>query len=87
VGPRVIGMGRPERVRLTAAFEGDGPRQIEFAIGLNEHLAARRASASISPAASTIHAPATVHSAGAATATPNAGRAPAAISAIARRVG
>ena len=44
-------------------------------------------SASISPTASTIHATAAVHIPGAATATASAGRAPAAIRPIARRVG
>ncbi|WP_293677481.1 DUF58 domain-containing protein [uncultured Phenylobacterium sp.] len=41
IAPGVIGMGRPERARLTAAFEGAGPRQIEFAIGLNPRLSAQ----------------------------------------------
>lgn len=38
--PRVLGVGRPETARLTAAFEGRAPREVELAIGVNARLAA-----------------------------------------------
>ena len=38
--PRVIGVGRPETARLTAAFGRGGPRQVELAVGVNDRLAA-----------------------------------------------
>lgn len=38
--PRVVGMGRPETARLTAAFGKGGPREVELAVGVNERLAA-----------------------------------------------
>ena len=40
VAPRVMGVGRPEPAKLTAAFEGAAPRTIELAIGLNDRLSA-----------------------------------------------
>ncbi len=39
--PRVMGVGRPEMARLTAAFAGRGPRAVELAIGLNDRLVAQ----------------------------------------------
>jgi len=38
--PRVVGVGRPETARITAAFAGRGPREVELAVGVNERLAA-----------------------------------------------
>lgn len=38
--PRVVGMGRPETARITAAFGRGGPREVELAVGVNERLAA-----------------------------------------------
>jgi len=38
--PRFLGVGRPETARLTAAFEGAGPREVELAVGVNDRLAA-----------------------------------------------
>src|SRR5690348_8758223 len=38
--PRVVGVGRPETARLTAAFAKGGPREIELAVGVNDRLAA-----------------------------------------------
>ncbi|HEY0650740.1 DUF58 domain-containing protein [Phenylobacterium sp.] len=38
--PRVIGIGRPETARLTAAFGRGGPREVELAVGVNDRLAA-----------------------------------------------
>jgi uncharacterized protein (DUF58 family) len=38
--PRVMGVGRPETARLTAAFAGGGPQELEFAVGANPRLAA-----------------------------------------------
>jgi len=40
VAPRIMGVGRPEPAKLTAAFEGAAPRTIELAIGLNDRLTA-----------------------------------------------
>ena len=40
VAPRVMGVGRPEIARLTAAFEGRSPRAVQLAIGLNDRLTA-----------------------------------------------
>jgi uncharacterized protein (DUF58 family) len=39
--PRVMGVGRPEMARLTATFEGRGPRSVQLAIGLNDQLSAQ----------------------------------------------
>ena len=39
--PRVMGVGRPEVARLTAAFEGRSPRAVQLAIGLNDRLTAQ----------------------------------------------
>ena len=39
--PRVMGVGRPEVARLTAAFEGRAPRAVQLAIGLNDRLTAQ----------------------------------------------
>ena len=39
--PRVMGVGRPEIARLTAAFEGRSPRAVQLAIGLNDRLTAQ----------------------------------------------
>lgn len=38
--PRVVGAGRPETARLTAAFARGGPREIELAVGVNDRLTA-----------------------------------------------
>jgi uncharacterized protein (DUF58 family) len=38
--PRVVGVGRPETARLTAAFAKGGPREIELAVGVNDRLSA-----------------------------------------------
>jgi len=38
--PRVVGVGRPETARITAAFARGGPREVELAVGVNERLAA-----------------------------------------------
>lgn len=38
--PRVVGVGRPETARLTAAFAKGGPREIELAVGVNARLTA-----------------------------------------------
>lgn len=38
--PRVLGVGRPEAARLTAAFERGAPREIELAVGVNARLSA-----------------------------------------------
>jgi uncharacterized protein (DUF58 family) len=38
--PRVLGVGRPETARLTAAFGKGGPREVELAVGVNARLAA-----------------------------------------------
>jgi uncharacterized protein (DUF58 family) len=38
--PRVVGVGRSETARLTAAFARGGPREIELAVGVNERLTA-----------------------------------------------
>jgi uncharacterized protein (DUF58 family) len=38
--PRVLGVGRPETARLTAAFGKGGPREVELAVGVDARLAA-----------------------------------------------
>lgn len=36
--PRVLGVGRPETARLTAAFDGRAPGEVELAVGVNARL-------------------------------------------------
>jgi uncharacterized protein (DUF58 family) len=36
--PRFLGVGRAETARVTAAFDGGGPREVELAVGANDRL-------------------------------------------------